>query len=89
VSIVGNSKGFVKYRRVFEDLDEIAAQVEQILLQPSLSQTIRKLERGGNKNEIELKDLLNDKLRVKCSGGGKKIREYVDLASDIGDKEDI
>jgi ribosomal protein L7Ae-like RNA K-turn-binding protein len=82
VGIVANSQGFVKYRRVFDDLDEIAAQVEKVLLQPSLGQTIKKLERtAGNASGLELKNLLNDALRTKQKGS-KKVREYVDLAYD-------
>ena len=72
MGIVANSQGFVKYRRVFDELDEIAAQVEKVLLQPSLGQTIKKLERtAGNASGLELKNLLNDALRTKQKGSKK------------------
>ena len=73
--------GYVKYRHVFEDLEEIAKQVEQMLFQPSFAQNVRAGEKSLKNEAQYLKEMLNDIVVSKCTKSNKFVREYVDIAS--------
>lgn len=67
---------FVKYKRVFDDLDKVAAEVEQMICQPSFASIVRQSER---KQIDTSKGLVVDALRE--NKGKANVREYVDMTA--------